>query len=312
MHQASSSVAVPVEPPVQAGPVEIPQQLAAVKKRVLDPDPEFRHYEKSSSLKRVKGLVNYQFAVGDQPHPPDVVFERLRWGGQFVYVSDRKRDVAELPAQFAERGFVTVHGPAFVRTGWGIPLISKKAHFFIARKTLLVPPREFSDRFTYQVELERRNVESDGPPGTENWVVRKEIPAFERILARLKFKAPQLPQTTLERRAQKFAEQIFPLFLTREAAMLRIIERDCPRQYLSRFPRIVHMEKDGKGYVRRLWTTWLRNGGRQLSHIEFAKQAAELLHILHERVGIIHLDLRMDNMVITEHGVGFIDFGSAV
>lgn len=94
--------------------------------------------------------------------------------------------------------------------------------------------------------------------------------------------------------------------------MLRIIERDCPKQYLHRFPRIVAMEKDAKGYVRRLWTTWLRNGGSPIPQIEFAKQAAELLYILHERVGIIHLDLRMDNMVITEKGVGFIDFGSAV
>jgi len=57
---------------------------------------------------------------------------------------------------------------------------------------------------------------------------------------------------------------------------------------------------------------WLRNGGRPLSQLEFAHQAAELLTALHEDVGVMHLDLRLDNVVITEHGVGFVDFGSAV
>ncbi len=33
---------------------------------------------------------------------------------------------------------------------------------------------------------------------------------------------------------------------------------------------------------------------------------------MHDQVGVIHLDLRLDNMVITEGGVGFVDFGSAV
>ena len=142
--------------------------------------------------------------------------------------------------------------------------------------------------------------------------MRKEVPTYDRILTRLRSKAPDLPLTTIERRAKKFTEQIFPLFLTREAAMLKIIARECPREYLNRFPRIVELQKDNKGYVQRLWTTWLRNGGQALTQIEFARQAAQLLHVLHDRIGIIHLDLRMDNMVITEHGVGFVDFGSAV
>jgi serine/threonine protein kinase len=60
---------------------------------------------------------------------------------------------------------------------------------------------------------------------------------------------------------------------------------------------------------------WLRAsapGGRVLSQLEFARQAADLLHVIHEKVGIIHLDLRLDNFVITQQGVGFVDFGSAV
>jgi hypothetical protein len=74
----------------------------------------------------------------------------------------------------------------------------------------------------------------------------------------------------------------------------------------------VDIEKDAKGYVHRLWTSWLRNGGKPITQLEFAKQSAQLLHVLHDKIGIIHLDLRMDNMVVTERGVGFVDFGSAV
>jgi serine/threonine protein kinase len=37
-----------------------------------------------------------------------------------------------------------------------------------------------------------------------------------------------------------------------------------------------------------------------------------LLRALHDDVGVMHLDLRLDNFVITPAGVGFVDFGSAV
>jgi hypothetical protein len=40
-------------------------------------------------------------------------------------------------------------------------------------------------------------------------------------------------------------------------------------------------------------------------------QSADLLRAVHDSAGVIHLDLRMDNMVVTDHGVGFVDFGSA-
>ena len=46
--------------------------------------------------------------------------------------------------------------------------------------------------------------------------------------------------------------------------------------------------------------------------MEFARQSADLLRVMHDIAHVIHLDLRLDNMVITEDGVGFVDFGSAV
>jgi serine/threonine protein kinase len=46
--------------------------------------------------------------------------------------------------------------------------------------------------------------------------------------------------------------------------------------------------------------------------MEFARQSADLLRAIHDIAGVIHLDLRLDNFVITPEGVGFVDFGSAV
>jgi serine/threonine protein kinase len=135
-------------------------------------------------------------------------------------------------------------------------------------------------------------------------------------MARLQSKFPDAAVDLIERRAMKFTEKIFPLFLTREAAMLQILQRDLPPAYARRVPQAVGIEHDARGYVRRLKMNWLRTGlthtGRPLTQLEFAKQAADLLHVIHERVGIIHLDLRLDNVVLTENGVCFVDFGSAV
>jgi hypothetical protein len=315
MDQASPSLAPATAATAAAQQVrqDAADMVAVIKRRVLDADPEFRHLEQTSSFHKPGGSVDFLVAAEGEPHDPEAVFGRLRWGGQFVYVSRDANRVASLPEKFIQRGFVVPRPPQFIRTGWGLPVLSRKAHYLVARKTFLIRPRDFSDRFTYHVELDPfGDAHAVNPAATGTWVVRKEVPTFERVLARLRFKAPDIPVGILEKRAKKFVEQIFPLFLTREAAMLKVIERDVPPQYRGRFPHTVHMEKDGKGYVQKLWTSWLRNGGQPITQLQFARQAAELLHILHDRIGIIHLDLRMDNMVITEQGVGFVDFGSSV
>ena len=94
--------------------------------------------------------------------------------------------------------------------------------------------------------------------------------------------------------------------------MLKLLERDLPDPYRARFPRLLRVERDDRGLVQQLELSWLRLGGGPLSQTDFARQALELLHVLHERAGIIHLDLRLDNLSITPRGVCFLDFGSAV
>ena len=72
------------------------------------------------------------------------------------------------------------------------------------------------------------------------------------------------------------------------------------------------MDKDERGLVSRIHMTWLRLGGETLSQTAFAQQAAEMLNAAHRDAGLMHLDVRLGNLVVTERGVGLIDFGSSV
>jgi hypothetical protein len=275
---------------------------------------EVRRLDPSSSLVKTGGLVDVLYHEDDDPHHPDEVFGRLRWGGLFVYSSRDAERVHGLSHRFEQRGFVTVQGPDFVRQpvlGLKLPLLSPKLHYYVARKVFLVRPREVTERFTYHVQLIPGGSRWRGGDG--GYVVSKEVPTLERVVARLRAKFTDLPYALIEKRARKFTEKIFPLFLTREAAMLKILERDLPREFKNRVPRVLDLEQDGKGYVRKMQMTWLRQGTpTPLSQVEFARQAAELLNVVHDTVGIIHLDLRLDNFVITPDGVCFVDFGSSV
>jgi Phosphotransferase enzyme family len=282
--------------------------------------------------------VDFLFLAEKDPHQPEDVFDRLRWGGQVVLVS-RNRGVIESASQAFKSwrmeesdhaAWLVEHPLAIERKyllnlpilGWRTPV-----YFMTARKVMLVPPGKSSDRFTYHVQLEKT-------PHSSHFEVVKEIPTLERVLARLREKFPEADEDTLRRRARKFTDKIFPVFLTRETAMLKLLQRDLPKKFRNRIPTVLYAKTDEYGFTSSLRMNWLRNSrpvhhdaagtksaerktthrppGRALSQIEFARQAAELLTALHDDVGIMHLDLRLDNVVITEHGVGFVDFGSAV
>ena len=316
--QAGVTAPVPNSGPARLAParrtaVGLDPALDLVRSKVLLCEAEYRKYGRGDTTTAslgTTGLYDYLFASHDEPHDPDAVFARLRWGGQFVYASNHAREVRSTAERFVKRGFELSVSPSVVRSPWlGIPWLGRKTHYFIARRVRLTLPKEISERFTYAVKLVNDH------PGTRDFVVLKEVPSIERVSARLRHKFPDAAADLIEKRARKFTEKIFPLFLTREAAMLKILERDLPRDYAARVPRVISLEQDGRGYVRRLWMNWLRAappGGKTLTQLEFARQAADLLNVIHEKVGIIHLDLRLDNFVITERGVGFVDFGSAV
>ncbi len=281
----------------------VPPLARSLVWRLLSDDWEYQQYGNGRVPQR--GPKYYLFATPDEPHEPEDVFPRLRWGGQLVFVSLDGRRTRDLARRYAAQGFALEAGPAHLRCG-RLPFFSPRLHYFVARKVRLVPPGQDTERFTYDVRLE--------PPadGSRRSVVCKSVPEFESVLTRLRRRFPNVAPALLERRARKFVERIFPTFLTREAGTLMLLQDSLPSPYCLRVPRVIDVERDAHGLVRRLRMNWLRNSGPALTQLEFARQGADLLRVIHDVGHIIHLDLRLDNFVITEDGVGFVDFGSAV
>jgi hypothetical protein len=281
-------------------------QIAAVTRRVGQIDPDLLEHPPKPIQQVGKELADALLCTPADNCDASKIFNRLRWGGQVVFAAPDRAAAVKFSLQLADWGFEITHKPAHVSRGWlGLPLLSRKTHYVVARKLELVPPGQSTERFTYHVYLKKPQAEGD-------YVVVKEVPTQEMVMARLHSKWPDLGDEVLHKRSRKFSEKVFPIFLTREAAILKIVNRDLPEEYRDRMPRLLDMETDSRGYARRLHLKWLRNGGTPLSQLEFARQSADLLRVLHDKVGVMHLDLRLDNFVITPAGVGFVDFGSAV
>ena len=278
--------------------------IEKIVREVLSKDEEFLAF--GNSLHPEAGMADYRFATELDPHDPDTIFWQVRWGGNFVFVSKSGDKVRATAQQFSNAGFLLERPIGYVKQPMRyLPFWGRKIYYFIARKMQLIPPGDITDRFTYMVELE-------ADKKNDRYVVTKRVPTEEWVINRLKRRWPELPYDTVEKRAKKFTEKIFPLFLTREAAILKILQEHLPEDYRGRVPNCVNVEKDSRGFVRMLQMNWLRNGGRPLSQLEFSIQAADLLRAVHDAAEVIHLDLRLDNMVVTPDGVGFVDFGSAV
>ena len=253
--------------------------------------------------------ADFLFAAGKDPKLPDEVFHQLQWGGVFVYADRDKRRVQRIAQDYdRKRGFIleSPHAETHLpRLGLRLPGLCSRIHYFAARKIALIQPGDVTERFTYKVEL------MPHPDGEHGYVVSKEVPSYADVIYRLRYRFPDCCENDIQSRAAKLVDSVFPTFLTREAAILKILQTGLPEPYRTRVPRPMGVMKDGNGFVRRLAMNWLRTGGPRLSQIEFARQSADLLNILHNQAGVMHLDLRLDNFVLTPDGVGFVDFGSA-
>ena len=257
-------------------------------------------------------FVDVLTATPGEPNQPDEAFARLRWGGVFLYVGQGEQDVRDLAEAYdGKRGFILEEKvtPVHALTcGLRLPGLTPHGHAFIARKTQLIQPGDFTERFTYNVELTPCAKSPDAPDG---YVVTKRVPTFDNLLGRLQHKFPDVALDDLRSRAHKLVDHVFPTFLTREAAMLGILQNNLEPRFRDKVPKPLGIQKDSRGFVRTLHMNWKRIGGEPISQLDFAIQSAELLNALHEQASVMHLDLRMDNMVITPDGVGFVDFGSA-
>ncbi|MBI1375036.1 MAG: hypothetical protein GC159_20145 [Phycisphaera sp.] len=288
-------------------PKQRTQSVDLIINRALAQDDEFRRYSYSTSENIDQGILDFVFAAPGEPHMPEDVFDRLRWGGQLIYFSDNEADVKQAADVFSKRREFVVERVDMVEKR---SFFSKlRVYFMMARKVRIVPPGDYSERFTYHVELQRH------PKANNDYVVMKRLPDIEVVAKRLNLRHPDLSAEDVHKRASTFVNTIFPIFLTREAGILKVLEKYMPAQYHGRFPKVIDVEKNERGHITKLWMSMLRNtmpDNRPLNQLEFALQAVDLMRALHDQAHVIHLDLRLDNFIIGEKGVGFIDFGSAV
>ncbi|MFK7790753.1 MAG: hypothetical protein AB8C95_14825 [Phycisphaeraceae bacterium] len=288
------------------------QRLVAVaQRRWLRQDSAAHQSGRASEAPQGK-FVDVLTATPGEPKLPDEAFARLRWGGAFLYVAPDEKSAQDLAQAYdRKRGFILEEPVTQVHAnlaGMRIPGVTPHGYAFLARKVQLIQPGDFTERFTYHVELSRCPKSELVPDG---YVVTKRVPTYADLIRRLRHKFPDVALSKLEKRAHKLVEHVFPTFLTREAAMLGILQKKLAPEYRNKVPRPLGIQKDSRGFVRTLHMNWMRIGGEPISQLDFAIQSAELLAAIHEQAGIMHLDLRMDNMVITPNGVGFVDFGSA-
>lgn len=316
-HAAMESVKTPTD---RGGACSLPHEpvspkLAklqeALQRQVFEEDHEYQVFGKPEMEHgHAPNMVNYWFATSGQATKPEEIFDHLHWGGVYVYLCDNPKEAVSVQQAFHDKGGFVVEQPITpIGTkilGFTLPGLSKKGYYFMARKMLLIPPGSTTERFTYHVQLARNDDAEFGH------VVLKEVPSLDNVVWRLKEKHPQVDHEIILKRARKLVDSVFPVFLTRETAILNLLQRDMPEDYRHRIPKVVGYEKDKRGFVRRLYLNWMRHGGKPMSQIEFAMQAADLLRTLHDHGGMIHLDLRLDNIVISDGQVGFVDFGSAV
>jgi hypothetical protein len=248
--------------------------------------------------------------VGGHLPEPGEAFRRLKWGGQMVLVSHHADRVLHAVRTYkAYDGFEVEAGPRATSAGVlgvALPGLGRSLHYLVVRKVTLIEPHADTDRFTFDVRLVRKAEFGD------RYVVMKQVPRYRRVVGRLQNRFPEAGQEVLLQRAEKLVKRVFPVFLTREAGFLQLMQRDLPEAYRGRVPEALGFERAPDGTVKRLYMSWLRLGGQPLSQMKFAQQSAELLSVLHDGVGVIHLDLRLDNMTIHRGRVCFLDFGSSV
>ena len=251
------------------------------------------------------GFTDYWFDADARRCGPDTVMPTLRFGGQFVFVSRSSREAKAVMQRYAARPeFVIERSLGPLPCGRLAKALGHAPLMFIARKVLLDRPENLVNRQSFDVRLvqDRRDA---------RWVVRKSVPTLDQTLGRLYQVMPGRDPEHIDRLARKLVETVFPILLTRETGFLSLLQERLLEAMRGCVPEALRVERDEHGMVRLLDMTWLREGGDTIPPTMFAQQAADLLDAVHTRGRIVHLDLRLDNMVVTPRGVGFVDFGSA-
>ncbi len=61
---------------------------------------------------------------------------------------------------------------------------------------------------------------------------------------------PTASSQVIANNVRKLVEKVFPILLTREAALLRMLKRHLPSALQNRVPKLLKIERDNHGLVR--------------------------------------------------------------
>ncbi|MEE9404836.1 MAG: hypothetical protein V3V20_08080 [Algisphaera sp.] len=298
--------------------------LSAAQQKALDwllpNDAERLRYKRSEAQAADADIRDFVIFDTEAQCNPRNLFDTLRWGGQILLVGPSQESVAACRSHFAGQKEWHCEQPDTLPEPLPLDDAHGVCHFATVRKVLLDPPWRLTARHSYEVRL----VPPDPPSltesvanqplghGSEGWFVEKRIPTIDEAVSRLRQTHPTLAHDKAHHLAKRLVNTVFPLLLTREASFLKRLSRRMPQAFEHRTPKLLSMDTNPRGLVTAIRMTWLRQGGPTLAHLEFARQAADILAATHHHAQLMHLDLRLPNCVITEYGVGLIDFGSSV
>ena len=300
-------------PRVAAGPPPPAPRERAALDWLLPDETEQRRHQLSEAQAPAAGLRDFILIEAASGPQIDELFDALRWGGQVLILGPNPGAVKACRQRFAGHPSWCCEQPdalpAPLTTGRGAPV-----HFSTIRKIRLERPGQLTARHSYEVSLVHRPNPGDPEPGrgSAGWAVEKRVPTHEETLARLTQTHAAIAPGQTQGVVRWLIQTAFPLMLTRETAFLGRLRQRMPSHLAGRTPELLDMQKDQRGLVSRIQMTWLRQGGETLSQLAFARQAAEMLDAAHREAGLMHMDVRLGNLVVTPRGVGLIDFGTSV
>ncbi len=292
--------------------VELPgegslETRARLADRFVRSESDQRRLQRSAQGYAQAEVTDWFFDAGAL-RPANEVFGKLRWGGQVVLSARTQSGLRQaLEAYRSKEEWLVEQEPVTMPGGSRFGL--GQTHAAVCRKVLLEPSESPTFKHSYDVRL------IPAPSEPEGYCVLKRIPDRAQVLQRLRQNLPPRiadDPDRLNQAVDKLISRVLPVFITREAGFLKIVQRDMPELYRERVPALLSMERDAKGFVTQITQRWLRLGGEPMKPLRFAQRAANLVDALHQSAGMMHLDLRMDNFVITDNGVGLVDFGSAI
>ncbi len=230
---------------------------------------------------------------------------RLRWGGRALVVSrdfDRAKTLQcsldGTAGLVVEQSATAIHGQ---HLGLRLPGVTPSGFVTVLRR---VTQNDLAgQRCTFDMTL---------CPGEGADQLCKAVPSVDDLLSRLRARHRDRDDGDLVALAERLARNVLPTALTREVAVLEHLASRMPADLRDRVPTVTACERDPRGFVRSLRMNWLEPATAPMGHLPFALEATELLAVLHQRAQIAHLDLRAENLHLTDRGVCLVDFGNAI